>query len=183
MNEEIKKALESGEVFSKEYVHQLREEAKGHRLKAENLEKTIGDLPKNGDSQKGLSEERISEMIAKAITAENRNFQKKIEMQKINFLCENAGIKVSAEQIYQDGKSADDSFKDFTEKNPDLFRKKFNEINGVEFGDGESGKTLMGGNIREIRKNPEARNIFSKIYQRAIALHKQEGRFQPSAKE
>lgn len=175
MNEALEKAIKDGEVFSKDYVRQLRDEAKANRLKAD---KALGDA-----ATFRVDAETFNTKIAQAVEGVRKESDKKITMSRIDNLCERAGVKINAGQIYQDGVDPEIAFKSFAEKNKSLFEKESVKIKGVNIGSGDSVKILTEGNMAETRKNPEARSMLSRIYSRLVQEDKQSGRRLPQYEE
>lgn len=162
---ELETALKSGEVFSKEYVQKLREEAKSHRRKAETAEAGLAKAKGSVEAGKAAADA--------AVEAEQRKTKKALALKDIEFMCERAGAKVDPEQIFQEGVEPEKAFNEFVEKNSAMFRKEPTRMHGVDLDGGPSTKMLTEGTMAEIKKDPAARGLLSKMYSRMVSDERQ----------
>ena len=172
MNQAVQDSLNSGEVFSTEYVHGLREEAKANRLKAEKLvadATTVAEKMKKEMTGAGVEATRLA--VEAAIGVERNNSKKTLDLEKIAQLLVAAGVKIDPVQIYQDGMEPDKAFDAYVEKNPDAFKKSVLKIKDIDIGAGESAQTLLSGTVKEVRNNPGSRSLFGKIYSKHLGIY------------
>lgn len=161
---EVKEALEKGDVFPREYVTQLRDEAKAHRLKAEAAQSAAS------------SAETTATARATEVADAKKEGEKKITLEKIRGMLARAGVEVDPVQVYQDGMDAEKAFNEYVAKNPSVFKREPLKVKNMDLDGGVSSKILTDGTMTETRKDPAARGLLSKIYSQMVSEDKQRNR-------
>ena len=154
--------MKQGLVFPKEYVQQLREEAKANRLKAEQAE---AQAKANQDAGKAAEDA--------AVAAEQQKMKKALAMKDLEAMCERAGVKIDANQIYQEGVEPEKAFNEFVEKNPALFKKEPTRIHGLDLDGGPAAKLLTEGSVMQIKNDAAARSLMGRVYEKLVRNEKE----------